>query len=110
MASKNLVVLTDASFDKEVLQSDKPALVDFYADWCAPCRIMAPVIDELADEFAGKVKVCKCDTDAHRDAPAKFGISGIPTFILFQNGEPAKRFVGVSSKSDIKKALDAVAG
>lgn len=110
MASKNVVMLTDASFDKEVLQSDKPALVDFYADWCAPCRMMAPVIDELADEYADKVKVCKFDTDAHRDMPAKFGISGIPTLILFQNGEAGKRFVGVSSKSDIKKALDAAAG
>ena len=107
MASKNVVVLTDQSFDTEVSQSDKPVLVDFYADWCAPCRMMAPVVDELADDYSGKVKVCKLDTDEHREAPTRFGISGIPTLILFKDGEPTERFVGVSSKGDIKKVLDA---
>jgi thioredoxin 1 len=110
MASKNIVVLSDNSFDKEVLQSDKPALVDFYADWCAPCRMMAPVVDELADEYAEKIKVCKLDTDAHREAPTRYGISGIPTLILFKGGKAEKRFIGVSSKSDIKKVLDSAAG
>jgi thioredoxin 1 len=108
MASKNVVVLTDDTFDAEVIQSDKPALVDFYADWCAPCRMMAPVVDELADAYLGKVKVCKLDTDAHRAAPTQFGISGIPTLILFKGGEAVERFVGVTSKGDIPKVLDAV--
>ena len=107
MASENVVVLTDAYFDEQVMKSDLPVLVDFYADWCAPCRMMAPVTDELADAYAGKAKICKLDTDAHRDAPTKFGISGIPTLILFKGGEIVKRFVGVTSKGDLTRALDA---
>ena len=110
MASANVVMLNDGNFDAEVMQSDVPALVDFYADWCAPCRMMAPVIDELADEYVGKAKICKLDTDAFRDASAQFGISGIPTLILFKGGEIVERFVGVSSKGDIKKVLDAATG
>jgi thioredoxin len=110
MANANVVILNDGNFDAEVMQSDVPALVDFYADWCAPCRMMAPVIDELADEYVGKAKICKLDTDASRDAPAQFGISGIPTLILFKGGEAVERFVGVSSKGDIKKVLDASTG
>jgi len=106
MASENVVMLSDASFDEQVLKSDLPVLVDFYADWCAPCRIMAPVIEEVADAYAGKVKICKLDTDAHRNAPTKFGISGIPTMILFKGGEVSKRFVGVTGKADLTKALD----
>lgn len=110
MASANVVVLSDANFEDEVTASGLPTLVDFHADWCAPCRMMAPVIDELADEYAGKAKVCKLDTDAHRDAPTRFGISGIPTLILFSGGEAVKRFVGVSGKADLKKALDEAIG
>ncbi|HOI54152.1 MAG TPA: thioredoxin [Phycisphaerae bacterium] len=109
MAGQNVVMLTDDSFDAEVLESQTPVLVDFYADWCAPCRMMGPVIDELADEYAGKAKICKLDTDAHRDAPSRYGISAIPTIILFANGDVAKRFVGVNKKADLKAALDAAA-
>jgi len=109
MASKNVVMLTDANFDQEVLKSATPVLVDFFADWCAPCRMMAPVVDELADEYVGKVKVAKLDTDAHRTAAAKFGIGMIPTLILFKGGQVAERFVGVKSKSDFKKVLDGMA-
>ncbi len=108
MASPNVVVLTDDNFEQEVVKSEKPVLVDFYADWCAPCRMMAPVIDELADSYTEKVKVAKLDTDAHREAASRFGISAIPTVILFKDGEPVQRFVGVTSKGDFKKALDAV--
>lgn len=110
MAGENVTVLTDENFDEEVLQADTPVLVDFYADWCAPCRMMAPVIEELAGEYQGKVKVAKIDTDAHRDAPSRFGISAIPTIILFQNGEPSRRFVGVTNKDEFKSALDSVTG
>jgi thioredoxin 1 len=108
MAGQNVVIVTDATFEQEVLKSPVPTLVDFYADWCAPCRMMAPVVDELADEFVGKVKVCKIDTDAHRDAPSRYGISAIPTLILFNGGQVAERFVGVKSKADFRKALDAL--
>ena len=107
MADENLVVLTDGNFDEEVTQSEMPVLVDFYADWCGPCRMVAPIIEELAEEYAGKVKVCKIDTDAHRDAPSRFGISAIPTVILFSGGEIVQRFVGVSGKADFTAALDA---
>jgi thioredoxin 1 len=107
MASMNVVMLSDANFDQEVLKSASPVLVDFYADWCAPCRMMAPVVDELADEYAGKVKVCKIDTDAHRDAPSRYGISAIPTLILFKGGQVAERFVGIKTKNDFRKSLDA---
>jgi thioredoxin 1 len=108
MASEKVVMLTDATFDKEVLESTSPVLVDFYADWCAPCRMMAPVIDELAADYDGKVKVCKLDTDAHRDAASRYGISSIPTIILFKGGKPEKQFVGVRKKSEFKTVLDAV--
>ncbi len=110
MADENLVVLTDENFNEEVTQSEMPVLVDFYADWCAPCRMVAPIIEELAEEYAGKVKVCKIDTDAHRDAPSRFGISAIPTVILFSGGEIVQRFVGVSAKADFTTALDAATG
>ena len=108
MASENVVLLTDAIFDQEVIKSDKPVLVDFYADWCAPCRMMAPIVEELANDYVGKVKVCKLDTDAHRDAAGRFGISSIPTLILFKDGKVAKQFVGVRKKGDFKTAIDAV--
>lgn len=106
MASKNVILLTDATFDTEVTQSSVPVLVDFYADWCAPCRMMFPVVDELADTYVGKAKVCKLDTDANRLAPTQFGIQGIPTLIVFKGGQEFKRFTGVTAKSELKKALD----
>jgi thioredoxin 1 len=107
MASENVVILTDATFDQEVIKCDKPVLVDFYADWCAPCRMMAPIVDELANDYVGKAKVCKLDTDAQREAAGKFGISSIPTLILFKGGKVAKQFVGVHKKADFKTAIDA---
>ncbi len=107
MASENVVILTDKIFDQEVLKSDQPVLVDFYADWCAPCRMMAPIVDELANDYVGKVKVCKLDTDAQREAASRFGISSIPTLIIFKGGKVAKQFTGVHKKADFKIALDA---
>jgi len=80
--------------------------VDFWAEWCAPCRMVGPTVAALAAEMAGKAKVCKLDTDAHRDTAARFGITAIPTIIIFKDGEPAKRFVGVTSKDDMKAGLD----
>src|SRR5690606_34620968 len=99
---------TDGNFEQEVLKSDKPVLVDFWAEWCMPCRMLAPTIDKLATDFAGKVKVGKLDTDANRDTSIKYGISAIPTVILFKDGEVAQKFVGLKNEREFKQALDEV--
>ena len=106
MAAKNVLELTDQNFEEEVLKSESPALVDFWAEWCMPCKMLAPTIDELATEFAGKVKVGKVDTDNNRDISLQFGISSIPTIILFKDGQMVKKFVGLQSKNDLKAALN----
>ena len=106
MASANVKEFTDANFEQEVINSDTPVLVDFWAEWCMPCRMLAPTIDELASEYSGKVKIGKVDTDSNRDVSVKFGISAIPTIILFKNGQIQKKFVGLTRKEDFKAALD----
>jgi len=106
MAGANTLQFTQDNFDQEVLQADVPVLVDFWAAWCTPCLAMAPTIDELADEYAGKVKVGKVDTDSNRQLAAQFGISAIPTTIFFNGGQPAKKFVGLTGKKDFKQLLD----
>ena len=108
MAGPDTQTFDDAMFDQEVLQSDTPVLVDFWAEWCGPCKMLAPVIDELATEYAGRVKVGKLDTDANQSTAMKFGISAIPTVILFQNGEVKEQFVGFRTKKDFQAALDQV--
>ncbi|MBB6430135.1 thioredoxin [Algisphaera agarilytica] len=108
MASETVLELTDANFDAEVVNSDQPVLVDFWAEWCMPCRMLAPVIDELSQEYEGKVKVGKVDTDANRETSVKYGISAIPTIILFKGGEVHKKFVGVTPKAEFSAELDAV--
>ena len=110
MASDAILELTDANFDAEVISSNQPVLVDFWAEWCMPCRMVAPTIEKLADQYQGKVKVGKLDTDANREVSVKFGISAIPTIILFQNGEAVKKFVGVTPEQDFVVELDKVAG
>ncbi len=107
MASENTVEFTDQNFEQEVLQSDVPVLVDFWAEWCMPCRMLAPIIEKLAKDYAGKVKVGKLDTDANRDVSIKYGISAIPTVILFKDGEVAQKFVGLRNERDFREALDA---
>jgi thioredoxin 1 len=107
MAGKNVSEFTDQNFESEVLQSDKPVLVDFWAEWCMPCRMLAPTIEKLANDYAGRVKVGKVDTDSNRDISIKYGISAIPTVILFKNGEIAQKFVGLRQEKDFKEALDA---
>lgn len=110
MAAEGVKEFTDSNFQSEVLDSDQPVLVDFWAEWCQPCRMLTPVIEQLATDYNGKAKVGKVDTDANRETAMKYGISAIPTVILFKGGEPAKKFVGLTSKDQFKKALDELAG
>lgn len=97
---------TDASFDADVLQADKPVLVDFWAEWCGPCRMIAPALEELATELGDKVQIVKIDIDANPDAPTKYGVRGIPTMILFKNGQEAAKQVGALPKSAIKQWIE----
>ena len=107
MAAENVMELTDENFENEVLKSDKPVLVDFWADWCMPCKMLGPTIEKLAKDYAGKVKVGKVDTDANRDVSMRFGISAIPTVILFKDGKIAQKFVGLRKEQEFKEVLDA---
>ncbi len=108
MTYENVLEFTDDNFKQEVLSSDKPVLVDFWADWCQPCRIIAPTINELAEDYAGRVKVGKVDTDANRDVSLELEISSIPTVILFKGGEMVRKFVGVTAKQQFTSELDAL--
>jgi thioredoxin 1 len=105
MAGANVQTFTDGNFDGEVLKSTIPVLVDFWADWCMPCRMLTPTIEALGEQFAGKVKVGKVDTDANRQISVKYGITAIPTIILFKDGQVAKKFVGITRKEDLAAAL-----
>ncbi len=105
MAGVNTLEFNDDNFDSEVVQSEVPVLVDFWAEWCGPCKALGPVIDEIADEFAGKVKVGKVDTDSNKNISVQYGISSIPTVILFHQGEVKERLVGLRSKGDFAEAL-----
>jgi thioredoxin 1 len=102
----NAIELTDATFDEIVHQSDVPVLVDFWAPWCGPCIMLAPIITEIADEYADKAKVCRLNTDEARDSAVEFNISAIPTIILFKNGQVQKKWVGLTSKKDITTAIN----
>ena len=100
--------VNDASFDEQVINSDKPVLVDFWAPWCGPCRMVAPIVEELADEYAGKVEFRKLNTDDNPRTAAVYGIRSIPTLLVFKGGEPVGQIIGFRPKSDLKKRLDAV--
>ena len=98
--------VTDANFEQEVLNSDTPVLVDFWAEWCGPCKAIAPVVDELAEEYEGKVKLTKLDVDSNPQTPMSYGIRGIPALLIFDGGSVAKQVVGAVPKSALKKSID----
>jgi len=109
MAGSHTVEFTDANFDEAVLQADRPVLVDFWAEWCGPCKALAPIMDELASDYDGKAKIGKVDTDANREISVRFSVSAIPTVILFHKGEIIQKFVGLRGKKDFQTALDRLA-
>ncbi len=107
MAGPNTREFTEANFEDEVLNASEPVLVDFWAEWCMPCRALGPTIDELATEYAGKARVGKVDTETNPSLAAKFGIMNIPTVILFKNGQVREKFVGLRGKKDFAASLNA---
>ncbi|HPY31057.1 MAG TPA: thioredoxin [Verrucomicrobiota bacterium] len=109
MASPHVLTLTGQNFTQEVLQSPAPVLVDFWAEWCGPCKMIAPVLDELADEFAGRVRIGKVNIDDDQSLAAQYGVRAIPTLLLFQGGEVVQQMVGAKSKRELKASLDRVA-
>ena len=102
-----LIALTDDNFSKEVLEADVPVLVDFWATWCGPCRMIAPIVEELSEEYAGKAKVCKMDVDAAQKTAAEFGIRSIPTLLIFKGGKVADQLIGAVPKQQITEKLEA---
>jgi thioredoxin 1 len=106
----NLIEISDSTFEKEVLQAEVPVLVDFWAPWCGPCRAIAPVVEELSNEYAGKLKVAKCNVDDNPKTPSQYGIRAIPTLILFKDGKVGEQITGAVAKSQIVSAVDKVMG
>ena len=106
MAAANIVTATSQNFPNEVIASSQPVLVDFWAEWCGPCKMIAPVLDELATEYAGKARIAKVNIDDHQDLAGQFGIRAIPTLLLFKGGQVIEQVVGLKSKKDLKASLD----
>ena len=106
MASNAILEVTDANFDQDVLKSDQPVLVDFWATWCGPCRAIAPIVEQLAQEYQGKVKVGKMDVDHNGATPMRYGVRCIPTLLVFKGGQVKEQIVGYVPKEQIQKALD----
>jgi thioredoxin 1 len=109
MASPLIVTFTQDNFEKEALQSTTPVLVDFWAEWCGPCKMIAPVLDELAGEYQGKIKIGKVNVDEHQNLAAQYGVRAIPTLLVLKNGRVAEQLVGAKSKRDLKASLDRAA-
>src|SRR5258708_22338422 len=110
MASPNIITLTKENFEQEVLKSSTPILVDFWAEWCGPCKMIAPILDELADEYSGRVNIGKVNIDDHQNLATEYGVRAIPTLLLFQNGQVAQQIVGLRSKRYLKASFDKLAG
>jgi thioredoxin 1 len=106
MASNGILEVTDANFDQDVLKSEQPVLVDFWAAWCGPCRALAPIVDELAKDYHGKIKVGKMDVDSNSATPMRYGVRGIPTLLVFKGGQVKEQIVGYVPKETIQKAID----
>lgn len=106
--AENISAVSDATFDSEVLQSPLPVLIDFWAPWCGPCRAIAPIVDELAGEYAGKLKIVKMNVDENPRTPAQYGVRGIPNLILFKNGTVQQQIVGAVPKAHLVKAITTV--
>ncbi|ABN63399.1 MULTISPECIES: thioredoxin TrxA [Shewanella] len=105
--SDKIIYLSDDSFENDVLKSDLPVLVDFWAEWCGPCKMIAPILDDVSEEYAGRVTIAKLNVDQNNVSPAKYGVRGIPTLLLFKNGELAATKVGALSKTQLKEFIDA---
>jgi thioredoxin 1 len=106
MAANGIMEVNDANFDQDVLKAEQPVLVDFWAVWCGPCKAIAPIVDELAAEYQGKVKIGKMDVDSNSATPMRYGVRGIPTLLVFKGGEVKEQIVGYVPKETIRKALD----
>jgi thioredoxin 1 len=106
MAGQNVVNLNDSSFDSEVLQSKVPVMVDFWAEWCGPCKMLGPTIDQLADEYAGKAKIAKLNVDDHMATASRYNIRSIPALLIFQGGQVREQLVGAQPKDNLAKALN----
>ena len=98
--------VTDADFEQDVLQADLPVMVDFWAEWCSPCKMVSPLVEELAEEYGGRVKFAKLDTEENVDTPARLGVRGLPTLMVFKGGEQVDQIVGFRPKGDLKRILD----
>jgi thioredoxin 1 len=110
MAAANILELTDDNFDSEVRSSDQPVLVDFWAPWCGPCKMLGPILDELAGEFEGKAKIGKVNIDEHQGVAGQYGVSSIPTILIFKGGEVVEQHVGLKPKAALADSLNSAAG
>jgi thioredoxin 1 len=108
MASPNIINLTAENFEQQVLKANAPVLVDFWAEWCGPCKMIAPILDELADEYAGRAVIAKVNIDDHQSLATQYGVRAIPTLLLFNKGQVAEQMVGLRSKRDLKASFDRV--